>query len=68
MNLVNVSLASHLKLSLCLSLGTDEEKEYMSYVPYAIAVGNLVYVMVSTGSDISHVVRFVSRVMANLGK
>ena len=45
---VNVPLASHFKLSSVLSPRDDEEKQYMSHVPYANEVGNLMYVMVST--------------------
>ena len=40
----------------------------MSHVPYANAVGNLMYAMVSTRPDISHAVGVVSRFMANPGK
>ena len=65
---VNVPLASHFKLSSILSPRADEEKQYMSHVPYANAVGNLMYAMVSTRPDISHAVGVVSRFMANPGK
>ena len=40
----------------------------MSHVPYASAVGSLMYAMVCTRSDISHVVGFFSRYMSKLGK
>ena len=65
---VNVPLASHFKLSSDLSPRTNEEKKYMSRVPYANAVGNLMYAMVSTRPDISHAVGVVSRFMANPGE
>ena len=65
---VNVALASHFKLSSVLSLRADEEKQYMSHVPYENAVGNLTYVMVSTRPVISHAVGVVSRFMENPGK
>jgi hypothetical protein len=65
---VNVPLASHFKLSSVLSPRTDEEKKYMSHVPYANFVGNLMYAMVSTRPDISHAVGVVSRFMAKPGK
>ena len=45
-----------------------EEKEYMSRVPYANSVGCLMYAMVCTRPDISHVVGVVSKKMANQGK
>ncbi|KAH9318634.1 hypothetical protein KI387_020403, partial [Taxus chinensis] len=51
---------------LCPS--NDDEKEYMSRVPYANVVGSLMYVMVSTRLDISHAVGVVSRYMAKPGK
>eukprot|EP00253_Pinus_taeda_P024271 PITA_24271 len=66
--LVNVPLTSHFKLSSVLSPGVDEEKQYMCHVPYANAVGNLMYAMVSTRPNISHAVGVVSRFMANPGK
>eukprot|EP00253_Pinus_taeda_P026021 PITA_26021 len=50
-----------------LSPRTTQEKKYMSHVPYANDVGNLMYVMVSTRPDISHVVGIVNRFMANPG-
>eukprot|EP00253_Pinus_taeda_P004184 PITA_04184 len=40
----------------------------MSRVPYANVVGNLMYMMVSTRPDISHVVEVVIRFMANPGE
>ena len=43
---VNVPLTSHFKISSILSPRTDEENKYMSRVPYANAMGNLMYVMV----------------------
>eukprot|EP00253_Pinus_taeda_P022163 PITA_22163 len=64
---VNVPLASHCKLSSVLSPRVDEEKKYMSHVPYENVVGNLMYAMVSTRPDISHAVGAVSRFMENPG-
>ena len=66
--LVSVPLASHFKLSSSLCPNTNEEKEYMSRIPYANAVGTLMYAMVCTQLDISHAVGVVSRYMANPGK
>ena len=40
----------------------------MSRVPYANAIGSLMYAMVYTRPDISHVVGVVSRYMHNPGK
>eukprot|EP00253_Pinus_taeda_P016064 PITA_16064 len=64
---VSVTLASHFKLSSSLCPNTDEEKDYMSRIPYANIVGCLMYAMVCTRPDISHAVGVVSRYMANPG-
>jgi hypothetical protein len=40
---VSVPLASHFKISSSLCPSTKEEKEYMSRIPYANAVGSLMY-------------------------
>jgi hypothetical protein len=65
---VQIPLASHYKISLGLCPGNDEEKDYMSRVPYANVVGSMMYAMVSTRPDISHAVGVVSRYMENPGK
>ena len=40
----------------------------MSHIPYANAVGSLMYLMVCTSPDISHTIGVVSRYMENPGK
>ena len=40
----------------------------MSHVPYASAVGSLLYAMVYTRLDIAHAVGVLSRFMSNQGK
>ena len=47
---------------------TQEEIEDMSKVPYSSVVGSLMYAMVCTQLDITHVVGVVSRYINNLGK
>jgi hypothetical protein len=47
---------------------THEEEDDMSRVPYASAVGSLMYAMVCTRLDISHVVGVLSRYMSKPGK
>eukprot|EP00253_Pinus_taeda_P003858 PITA_03858 len=47
---------------------TQEEEEDMSRVPYASAVGSLMYVMVCTRPDIAHAVGGLSRFMSKPGK
>ena len=46
----------------------QEEEENMSRVPYACAVGSLMYAMVCTRPDIAHAVGVLSRFMSNRGK
>jgi len=65
---VSTPLAPHLKLSSHLSPTTNEEREYMAKVPYANAVGSLMYAMVCTRPDISQDVSVVSRYMHDPGK
>jgi hypothetical protein len=56
------------KLSMDQCPTTQEEEEDMSHVPYASAVGSLMYAMLCTRLDIAHVVRFLSRYMSKPGK
>ena len=65
---VSTPLGSHFKLNKEQSLKTEEKRDHMSKVPYALAIGNLMYVMVCTRLDIAHVVGVVSRFMSSLGK
>ena len=46
---------------------TQEEEEDMSRVPYAGAVGSLMYAMVSTTLDIAHAVGVLRRFMSKPG-
>ncbi|KAF5797362.1 putative RNA-directed DNA polymerase [Helianthus annuus] len=61
-------LGSHFKLSKDQSPKSDEDKEEMAKVPYASAVGSLMYAMVCTRPDIAHAVGVVSRFMSNPGR
>ncbi|KAM7461045.1 hypothetical protein LguiA_029166 [Lonicera macranthoides] len=65
---VSVPLAPHFKLSATMAPSSEEEVEYMAQVPYASAVGSLMYAMVCTRLDIAQAVSIVSRYMANPGK
>ncbi|KAL6344420.1 hypothetical protein AAG906_039676 [Vitis piasezkii] len=65
---VNSPLGSHLKLSSKQSPSSEKEKEEMRKVPYASAVGSLMYVMVCMRLDIAHVVGVVSRFLSNPSK
>ena len=50
---VSTPLAPHFKLSATMSPKTVEEREYMTRVPYASAVSNLMCIMVCTRPDLS---------------
>lgn len=59
------------RLGITLSLDdcpkTSMEKEYMEKVPYALAVGSLMYAMLCTRPDICYAVGIVSRYQSNPG-
>jgi hypothetical protein len=65
---IQIPLTSHFNISSGLCPINDKEKDYVSCVPYATAVGSLMYEMVSNRPDISHAVGVVSRYMENPGK
>ncbi|PSS08126.1 Endonuclease [Actinidia chinensis var. chinensis] len=65
---VSTPLASHFRLSASMSPHTEDERKHMENIPYANAVGALMYAMVCTRPDISHAVSMVSRYMHNPGK
>ena len=65
---MSTSLASHFRLSKNQSPQSEEDKDYMAKVPYASAIGSLMYAMVYTRPDIGHAVGVVSRFMSNPGK
>lgn len=62
---IDTPLATYFKLLGAFSPQTKKEVEYMSNVPYASAVGSLMYAIVCTRPDIAHDVSVVSRYMAN---
>ncbi|KAF9672659.1 hypothetical protein SADUNF_Sadunf11G0066100 [Salix dunnii] len=62
---VGTPLGNHFKLSKNQSPKSEEERYYMNKVPYASAVGSLMYAMICTRPDISHAVGVVSRYMSN---
>lgn len=65
---VSVPLAQHFKLSLQHVPKSDKEIKEMSLVPYANAVGSVIYTLVCTRPDIAHSVSVASRYMGNPGK
>ena len=65
---VSTPFTTHFKLSAKQSPSNETEKSYMQRVPYASAVGSLMYAMVCTRPDIAHVVGTVSRFLSNPGR
>ncbi|KAK9054827.1 hypothetical protein SSX86_025906 [Deinandra increscens subsp. villosa] len=65
---VKTPFASHFKMSLLDCPKDESEVAEMSNIPYANAVGSLMYLMVCTRPDISYGVSVVSRYLANPGK
>ena len=65
---VTTPLSSHFKLTAKQCPTSDVEKEQMQEVPYASAVGSVMYAMVCTRPDLAYAVSMVSRFMANPGK
>jgi len=65
---VTTLLASHFKLSSKQCPQSPVEEKEMSQVPYASAVGSLMYAMVCTRSDLAYAVSTVSRFIINSGK
>ena len=62
---VSTPLPSHLKLTKEMYPKTHEEEDKMSMVPYASAIGSLMYAMVCTRENIAHVVGVVSMYMSH---
>jgi hypothetical protein len=62
---ISTPLVNHFHLSTSQCAKTIEEAEDMSKVPYASAVGCLMYAMVCTRPDLADTVSVVSKYMAN---
>ena len=65
---VKVPIPVGVRLSAKQCPKTQEEEEDMSRVPYASAVGSLMYAMVCTRPYITHAVGVLSRFMSKPGK
>ena len=61
---VSTPLDSHFKLSKEQSPKTEEERDHMSKVAYALAIGSLMYAIVCIRLDIAHAVGVVSKFMS----
>ena len=72
-NMENAKLAptpllTSIRLSDRDSPSTDKERELNGKMPYASAVGSIMYAMVATQPNLAYVVGVVSRYMSNPGK
>ena len=65
---ISSPLAGHFKLSSKQCPASEKEKGEMQKIPYASAVGSLMYAMVCTRPDIAHAVGIISRFLSNPGK
>ena len=65
---IDTPSAANIYLTAMFAPQSEEEKEYMSRVPYASAVGSLMYAMVCTRQDLAHAVSVVSRFMGQPGR
>nr|GEV14929.1 retrotransposon protein, putative, Ty1-copia subclass [Tanacetum cinerariifolium] len=64
----NLPLHHGIKISKDLCLKTDEELDKMSRVPYALAIGSIMYAMTCIRPDVSFALSMVSRHQQNPGK
>ncbi|RVW98296.1 Retrovirus-related Pol polyprotein from transposon TNT 1-94 [Vitis vinifera] len=64
---ISTPLANHFRLSTNQCPKTDDEVKNMSKVPYASAMGCLMYAMVCTIPNLAHAVSVVSKFLSNLG-
>ncbi|KAH9681068.1 hypothetical protein KPL71_026802 [Citrus sinensis] len=64
---ISTPLPVNFKLSSSMRPSNEAERKEMSRVPYASAVGSLMFAMICTRSDIAQAVGAVSRYMANPG-
>ena len=65
---VSTHLVNHFRLSTNQCPKTDDEVKDMSKVPYASAVGCLMYAMVCTRPDLAHAISVVSKFLSNPGR
>ncbi|GKD75885.1 retrovirus-related pol polyprotein from transposon TNT 1-94 [Tanacetum coccineum] len=65
---ISTPFPTDVKLSSKMSHSSEKERMKMSRVPYASAVGSLMFAMICTRPDIAHAVGVVSRYMAEPGR
>ena len=66
--ILGTPLPPYVKLNQKDSPQSDDERAEMAKIPYASAVGSLMYVIICIRLDIAYAVGVVSRYMSNLGK
>ncbi|GJZ97607.1 retrovirus-related pol polyprotein from transposon TNT 1-94 [Tanacetum coccineum] len=65
---ISTPFATNIKLSSKMSPSSEKGRMKMSRVPYASAVGSLMFAMICTRPNIAHAVGVVSRYMAEPGR
>ncbi|GJU58411.1 gag-pol polyprotein [Tanacetum coccineum] len=65
---ISTPFPTNVKLSSKMSPSSEKERMKMSRVPYASAVGSLMFAMICTRPDITHAMGVVSRYMAEPGR
>nr|GEY37770.1 retrovirus-related Pol polyprotein from transposon TNT 1-94 [Tanacetum cinerariifolium] len=66
--LISTPFPTNVKLSSKMSPSSEKERTKMSRVPYASAVGSLMFAMICTRPEIAHAVGVVSRYITELGR
>ena len=61
-----ISHEVHLSKDMCPK--THEEGEHMDRIPYASMIRSIMYVMLCTRPDVSHILSITSRYQANLSE
>ena len=54
-------MVSRTTLSKSMCLKTQDERTHMSMIPYASAIGSIMYAMLCTGLDVSYALSLTSR-------
>jgi len=65
---VSSPLAPHFKLSASMSPKTIDDRDYMSHISYATAVGSLMYAIMCMRPDLLQAVSMISRYMHDPGR
>ncbi|KAK8662669.1 hypothetical protein V6N13_024560 [Hibiscus sabdariffa] len=58
----------HVSLSKEMCPSTPQERERMSQISYALAIGSIMYAMICTRPDLSYALSMISQYQANLGE